>query len=973
MTKNFINIIKFLKNSFFIMNSLDLSSFLRESITEFNHSSFMSENNKIKEKYFSDDLSLIEKISIKEEILPKFDAFLLKVKRNNILESIDEEDDKFGNSLTNQKTLKTVELAHTFLNNLALPLDDFQENRAELSSLLNSNKVSFRSSKYNRLSNVTKINNKTINYNDERLSRLSVMACELENSQYFNFNRKEITMSKNNDFIDSPLGNLFDLNVIIQFKMMRFSDIFAQLKFSKNHYQIQNLIVNVCFNILNYIQTEDILFEKLIAEIEFIKKKLINYLELIKSNDLYLNENLDLHTNYQQVLFKKSLWILALKKMASNLANLYSIVSRINSMKSHSEFYMNKTIKLNNFWTLIDDYKTLRQIYYDKALDTIENVYKVTYNGKSNNDKVREEVQANIYKNDQNLFITKKLEDSFLELIKFIDNLRDLRKNIIPLFFEELDNTVILIEAYCKKYRKKFNIFQNYTTLISEIFHFRNIEIKTLKLKTDNFQEKAVITYRDLTQNTAKAQMMKNHKANLLLFKKVKEKSYAIFSKIKKSQYTRFPSIQYEYLVGDLEKIKGILYFNKSLFKTYDEVFEKITFYNNLIKNTKNIKVLLNNPISLQDSFRKYIFFFQEFKNLESWLKTFEKCIKFKEFSLQIKNSLDMLKINIECLTKMKKNLDLNENYEKIISNEEHQSNLLVAQLHKIKKMEAINETSLEIFQNLLENLEIKINKFKFYNDLQFLEKDLKLRIQKIQEFLEKNKNLLEQIIRKKKDKEWHEFFEIKINNIRNFMINLNEAIEANEITDYSNPFLKCQEFIEYLNLLILEEFKKEDVMEICKVVLSELNLIFQLLKEKFLLQNIIDILNVESLKDELISLLSEKNNIDDYITKNNKISNGLKNKRNQIMNEEFVFLNSKYEEILEFIQIFLIFLEGLEKEFEKIQNKTDTLEDSLKNIEKETNQLIENFKREDNLIPRAFFTEQFIIFLKNFQMYFTK
>jgi len=321
----------------------------------------------------------------------------------------------------------------------------------------------------------------------------------------------------------------------------------------------------------------------------------------------------------------------------------------------------------------------------------------------------------------------------------------------------------------------------------------------------------------------------------------------------------------------------------------------------------------------------------------------------------------------------MKDNLELNENYEKIVSNEEHQANLLVAQLHKIRKMAEINTTSLETFEILLDNLEARINKFKFYNDLEFLQKDLKLRIKKIIEYLEKNKNDLLKIIKNKKDKQWYEVFEIKINDIKNFIVNLKKDIENNKIEDYTLHFQKCHEFIEYLNFLILDDLfsKKDDVMEICKFVLSDLNSIFQLLKEQFLIQNILETLNIEDLKNELISLFSEKNNIDDYIKKNIKISNGLKNKKNQIINEELVFLKKKYDEIFEFIRNIINFLEILENEFEKIQSNKDKIDEFFKNLEKATNQLIGNFKKEDNknLIPKKFFEDQFDIFLKNIQL----
>lgn len=113
---------------------------------------------------------------------------MIREKTKNILQRLKKEDEEFTNSISNQMATKTVQLAKNFLKNLALPLDDLKDGEKDETSRF-SNQISFRSSKFNRMSHEFprekfSIHNKSVNI--ERLTRLSVMASELENSNYFN-------------------------------------------------------------------------------------------------------------------------------------------------------------------------------------------------------------------------------------------------------------------------------------------------------------------------------------------------------------------------------------------------------------------------------------------------------------------------------------------------------------------------------------------------------------------------------------------------------------------------------------------------------------------------------------------------------------------------------------------------------------------------------------------------------------------
>ena len=502
------------------MNSLEISSIIRESLQNNEKYSQILENQKQIEQVFMSDLQTIEKISLDEDFWNNENNnknIFQPVKTKNILESIDEEDEDFVHSLFNQKTTRTVEMANNFLKNLALPLDDFPE-KEEISRF--SNRISFRSSKFNRMSfdfSKNKSVNKSLNV--ERLSRLSVMACELDNSQYFNFEKKEVLLTKENDFVEKDIMlNFFDVKSIDLFTSMSFVNLCAPL--NKLHEVTQRIdvftvISDVSLNILVYVESEEIFIEKFVKEIEFLKGKLLNYLELIKTSELYLKENIDVQKNYQQILFKKNPWILNMKRMASNLLNLSSMITRISPIQISSPFIQNKIISSNNFFMVLEDYKNIRTYFYQKALDTIQNFFGVQYNNQISMEEIRKILQMKIYK-VSSLFKSSELSRSFSQTIQVIDEMIDFRKMLVPLWFEELENIVILIDAYVIKYKNSFNIYQNYTLLVNEVFYFRRFQIKSLRIKIENFHEKFKIIYKNYTQNSAKATMLIENKEILL-------------------------------------------------------------------------------------------------------------------------------------------------------------------------------------------------------------------------------------------------------------------------------------------------------------------------------------------------------------------------------------------------------------------------------------------------------------------------
>ena len=420
-------------------------------------------------------------------------------------------------------------MAHNFLKNLALPLEEFKEKEKDENSRL-SNRISFRSSKFNRMSHEftrEKIpNNHNKSENVERLSRLSVMASELESSNYFNFELKEVMITKENDFVEKNVLtlNLFDLTTIDKFRSMNFAKRLAplqKLKTLSSKVEILRLISEMSFDILSYIEDEDILLEQFLNEIEFLKGKLVNYLELIKMSENYLKDNIDTQINYQQVLFKKNVWIINLKKMASNLLNINSLISRILRIQDHQEKTSIKLDNVNNFFSIFEDYKNLRQIFHTQALETFLNFFTINYEKKESAEKVRKILEVKL--RNAGLYNLTKLLENFKNLLLPLDEVNNIRSMILPLFFEEIGNIVLLIEAYTYKYKKIFNIYQEFTLLVDEIFCFRKTHIKMLVIKLENFHEKNKVIYKNYTYQKAKEITMNDFDEIMSDFKHTKK------------------------------------------------------------------------------------------------------------------------------------------------------------------------------------------------------------------------------------------------------------------------------------------------------------------------------------------------------------------------------------------------------------------------------------------------------------------
>ena len=964
-----------------MINSLELSSFLQDQQQNNKKSLENFENLRKVEKVFLNDLETIEKISMDEEFwnefnleFSKYEKDPIKIKVNKILESIQEEDD-IGNSADYKKTTQTVQLANNFLKNLALPLDEFQDN-PEISRF--SNRVSFRSSKFNRMSfeySKSNVNNKSINV--ERLSRLSVMVSELENSQYFNYEKKEIKLNKNNDFVEkSVMLNLFQNKNVEMFNSMHFPTICYPLKKLpelKDKIDVLILISEVSLNILLYIEAENPIIETFVQEIEFLKGKVLNYLELIKSSETYLNENINTQNNYQQILFKKNLWIINLKKMASNLLNMHSLITRICHMQNQNEIIQSKISNLNNFFNILEDYQNLMKFFKEKALDTIQNYFGVIYKDVNSREFIKKNIEAKLNKTS-NLFKTKDLITSFLSLLQPLNELIEFRSCLVPLFYEEVENIIIVIKAYTSKYKKNFNIFQNYTILVNEIFNFRRNQIKSLKLKVENFQEKLIIFYKNYSENTAKTASLNDINTIYFDLKNITKKANDIFSKIQKTSYFRFPLIEYEYLVNDLNKIKGLFYFIKDQMKLHDELLFKIAKYNILIKSSMNIKALQHNPLSLKEAVNNYVLLFQEFSSLYIWLLSRKKYLYIKEFSIKVKNSIEVVKINIECLLKFLKNFELNDKFDDLINVEEHQTNLWIAKIHKINKLGAIKETLIEELNIILENLETFIKKLKFYMGLAFINTDLKERVKKNIDNIEKNKIILKQLIQEKNNENFYEGFYGDIKMIKEFLKNQNEKIEKNDLSNFKETLEKGYNYINYLNeLMAKKDFlsKDEQIINICNDNMGILNNFIQSLQEKEILNKIMLIMDIENLTTELNSLFSAKLLVlESFIKQISRINNILKNKQIQIVNENFIIFKQNYEEILDFLKNLIDLLEEIEKEMKRNQNKIEEF-DKKEDFQMVLKKHIENFKNyyQEKLISKSFFEENLKKFFLNFKI----
>ena len=928
------------------MTTLDFSSVLGESLLNMSRSSLAIEDLKQIQKVFINDLQTIERISIDEEywgpqnIEIKYSDFeqpLIREKTKNILAAIEEEDEEFTNSISNQMATKTVQLAKNFLKNLALPLDDLKEGEKDETSRF-SNQISFRSSKFNRMSHEFprekfSIQNKSVNI--ERLSRLSVMASELENSNYFNLEKREVMMTNEKDFVEKNVmyANLLDLKSFVKFKSMNLSKKLIpleELQFLTSKTDILTLMVDVSLDILGYIEDENILLEPLMNEVEFLKNKLLNYLELIKMSENYLKENIDTQTNYQQILYKKNPWIINLKKMASNLLNINNLISRILPIQNYQEINNNPIDASSNFFSIFEDYKNSRQVFYNLAFHTITEYFGIKYENKLSAEKVTQIVSIKLKK--ANLFHLREITENFTQLKIVLEEAVRLRAMILPLFFEEMENIVILINSYTVKYKNCFNIYQNFTLMANEVFCFRKNKILPIIIKLENFQEKFGIIFKNYTSEKAREILLRDYEEIKLEFKNSKTKSKEMLLKIQKNSFKHFPLIEFHFLLKDLKKAKGLMILGSDLFPMQQELQEKISFYNQLIKSSENIKAIQDDIFSLKLALNKYLFLFNEFNLILAWLHKRQNQLNIKDFMLKVQNSIELVKVNIECVGKVLKTVQMNENYENIVSIEEHESNLWIAKIHKIKKKDELKETPLELLNNIMDNLEKTIKKLEFLKEISFLSEELKIRIKKIIVNIEKNKIFLKEAISEKVTNRNAEIFDIDVKEIERFILHSMETIKNNNLGDIEDIFEKSHNFIVYLSDMInVEDYinNDEEKMVLCNELVSQLNVLIQLIKEKNSLENIRKSLNVENLQRKLLAKFSSGKSLN-FVNKTIIMNNEFKNISAQLKMMDFLLLKEDYEQICVFLERLIKVFDKMEEECGKIKENEDSTSENI-------------------------------------------
>lgn len=644
------------------MEDLDLlSSFHKESICWENY-----ENDKTFEKLLLEDLKNVDRISIDQNFFDKDDNFFRSEKKIivpkikiNILDSIQEEENESLNiSLKQGKTLKTVEMAQNFLINLALPLAEFQE-REPLNFLKNN---SHPIKNYGHGSNIKSHNkdNQTNHHNAsfERLSRLSALANYIEDSLYFNNNE-----NKNAPLESENIGNEkekldnncpLDLIEIKKFQNMHLLlhgyEQISNLKSNFDKKELLTIILEVTIKIIEYSFEEDKIMEKFFNAIEFFKKKVILILEKIKSTNNYLDSSIDKHSNFSQVLSKNNLWIFNLKKMSQEIFNLYSLTNKISELHKKLNGLTPFFFSEKNFISICEEYKNIRNIFFSNALMTLKNFFKVDYDEKNHDfDLLKKIVQEKIKKISDLFIVPKNLFTSYeLDVEKYKES-RKYRPNILLSFREELENFLTIIFGYIKKYRKIFNVFQEYTSITNELFYFRMNHINTLKIKIENEKDKIIMSFNELPSSLPSNDRLFENKSKIYKsFNEKSKKALLIFAKIEKTTYKKFLLVGYEKLERDMQKINELINFNELFIKFYKETTIKTQMYNILLKSIEDIKKENNNQN--KKKLIKFILIFQEITTIKIWLENHKKIFYLKRFLAQVENSHALLENYIDTL-----------------------------------------------------------------------------------------------------------------------------------------------------------------------------------------------------------------------------------------------------------------------------------------------------------------------------------
>lgn len=648
------------------MDDFDLiSSFHKESVCWENY-----ENDKTFEKLLLEDLKNVERISVDDNYFNKEENFFkseknvrFSARKDNILDSIQEEENESINiSLKQEKTLKTVEMAQNFLINLALPLEDFQDLK-DRETLNYSKKNSHPLKTIGQGSNNKKNNNNVSIHNNisfERLSRLSALANNIENSLYFKNHENENTPIEFENIVNEKEkfneDLSFDFMDIKKFQNMQLLlhgyEQISNLKSNFDKKELLSIILEVTINIIQYSLDEDKIIEKFIKVIEFFKKKTILILEKIKSSNNYLESNIEKHSNFNQVLSKKNLWIFHLKKMSQEIFNLYSLTNKISGFLKKLDGVLPSFFSEKNFITICDEYRNIRNFFYSNAIMTLNNFFKVEYTEKIHDLNILKKIaQEKISKISDLFILPKNLISSYqLEIEKYKES-RKYRPNILLSFREELENFLTIIFGYIKKYRKIFNVFQEYTSIANEMFYFRMNHINTVKIKIENERDKIMMLFDELPSSLALNNQILEKKLRIYKsFNEKTQKALLIYEKIEKTTYKKFLLIGYEKLERDMQKIKELMHLNELFVKFYKDATMKIQIYNVLLRSIEDLKKDISSET--KKKFIKFMLIFQEITTIKIWLENNKKILYLKKFLAQIENSLALLKNYIDSLLK---------------------------------------------------------------------------------------------------------------------------------------------------------------------------------------------------------------------------------------------------------------------------------------------------------------------------------
>lgn len=707
------------------MSELELPSVIKESLYLENY-----ESEETLERILLEDLQMIDKISIKGNNLNEGNILfqpeiMIKLKQKNILDSIEEEDSETFNNISSyqQKLSKTVELAQLFSDRLALPIEEINE-----LDKVNNQKPKKLSIKHQ--------NSKILNMSIDRLSRLSEASKQIENSLYFKDHDEK---SNSNEYLNkSQISSIFDFESFKIFdKMQLMSKYQIQLfKSTEKKEEILSMIVNLSIKIVEFVQKEDAIFEKFYEELQYNRNKINLFLRDIKLAEDYLEKNIDNHSNFSQVLFKSNLWMINLKKMTHNIFNLFTISNRISAIQKVNSKISNKIRTEKNFGFIVEEYKNKREIFYNVAINSIERSFNVDISKVLEQIGILKEETGKIISNISKKFSLwiNKQKYKIVELSEKYDEFLLYRSNILPSFSDEIENLLIIIFAYIKKYKKCFNVYQDYTQMVNEIFNFRKNHLKSLKTKINIAFDKIKTYSLESFSKISEEEFAIENKKIIKDFKTKKEKSFQILQKIKRSKHKKFLMSQYEKIETDLQKIKGSIKMNEVFFKFYQEASTKIAYFNLIKSQFQKPQVIQSNLLNVKDALAKQIFINQELNLLIKWLEDHKIIYFFKQIEEEIINLIYNSQIKIECLSKIKRNFELNKKIEYFIMLEEQEVHEYI---NKIKEKGKEADIS-----NFVENLNKFINEFEFLTKISYEKNENIFKIQKIIEYMKKIKEL---------------------------------------------------------------------------------------------------------------------------------------------------------------------------------------------------------------------------------------